>query len=160
MYCATCGTEIKAELNYCSRCGARVDKLATTENQSEALEWLSMATGFVGLGGLGLTLGLIAILLNYSVAPQVIVIITLAFLSAVFGISSLMIQQISRMAKSSPNERFIETANAIQTAAVDTAQLEEYRRPAHSHLDEYQQPAQSVTENTTRSFDEVLAKRN
>jgi predicted amidophosphoribosyltransferase len=43
MYCATCGTEIKAELNYCSRCGARVDKNAG-ESQSEALAYLSMAT--------------------------------------------------------------------------------------------------------------------
>lgn len=105
MYCSTCGTEIKAELNYCNRCGARVDKLATAGNKSEALEYLSMATGFVGLGGLGLTIGLIAILLNYSVDRTVIVIITLAFLSAVFGISNVMVQQISRMAKSSSAEK-------------------------------------------------------
>ncbi len=148
MYCSTCGTEIKAELNYCSRCGARVDKIAVG-NKSETLEYLSMATGFVGLGGLGLTVGLIAILLNYSVAPQVIVIITLAFLSAVFGISFLMVQQISRMAKSSSGEKTFEKANPVQLGAVNTAQLEEYR-----------QPAQSVTENTTRTLDEVLAKRN
>ena len=65
MYCSTCGTLINTELNYCNRCGARVDKLTTVENSS-ALEYLSMATGFVGLGGLGLTVGLIAILLNFG----------------------------------------------------------------------------------------------
>ncbi len=148
MYCSTCGTEIKAELNYCNRCGARVDKLAVGD-KSETLEYLSMATGFVGLGGLGLTVGLIAILLNYSVAPQVIVIITLAFLSAVFGISNVMVQQMSRMTKSNTGERMLEKANPAQFTTVNTAQLEEYR-----------QPAQSVTENTTRTLDEVLAKRN
>jgi cytoskeletal protein RodZ len=60
MYCATCGSLLNQELNYCNRCGARVDKLAVSENKSEALQYLSMATGFVGLGGLGLTVGLIA----------------------------------------------------------------------------------------------------
>ncbi len=148
MYCSTCGTEIKAELNYCSRCGARVDKLAVGD-KSEALESLSMSTCFVGLGGLGLTVGLIAILLNYNVIPQVIVMLTFAFLSAVFGISFLMIQQLSRMTNSSTSEKILEKANPVQFGAVNTAQLEEYR-----------QPAQSVTENTTRTLDEVLAKRN
>lgn len=146
MYCATCGTEIKAELNYCNRCGARVDKIAVG-NASEALDYLSLATGFVGLGGLGLTVGLIAILLNFSVAPTVVVIITLAFLSAVFGISNVMVQQISRMAKSNGADKTLEKTNPVQLGSVNTAQLEEYR-----------QPATSVTETTTRTLDKELVK--
>jgi hypothetical protein len=146
MYCAACGTEIKAELNYCSRCGARVDKNAG-ESKSDALAYLSMATGFVGLGGLGMTLGLIAILLNYSVVPQVIVILSLAFLSAVFGISWLMIQQISRMTESDSGEKTLEKAKPVQLGAVNTAQLEDYH-----------QPAMSITETTTRTLDKELVK--
>jgi uncharacterized membrane protein (DUF106 family) len=107
-----------------------------------------------------LTVGLIAILLNYKVDPTVIVIITLAFLSAVFGISNVMVQQISRMAKYNSTEKTFEKAITAQPAKIDTAQLEEYRQPAQSFLEEHQQPAQSVTENTTRTLDEVLAKRN
>jgi hypothetical protein len=146
MYCAACGAEIKPELNYCSRCGARVDKNAG-ESKSDALAYLSMATGFVGLGGLGLTIGLIAILLNYSVVPQVIVILSLAFLLAVFGITSLMIQQISRMTESNSGEKTLEKAKPVQFGAVNTAQLEEYR-----------QPAMSITETTTRTLDKELVK--
>ena len=160
MYCATCGSLINQELNYCNRCGAKVDKLATAGEKSEGVEYLSMATGFVGLGGLGMTLGLIAILLNYKVIPEVVVMLTLAFLSTVFGISYLMLQQISRMAKSSSSEKTLEKANPARLGAVNTAQLEEYQQPARSLLEEHQQPAQSVTENTTRTLDEVLAKRN
>jgi hypothetical protein len=159
MYCSTCGAEIKAELNYCNRCGARVDKLAATET-SDALSYLSMATGFVGLGGLGLTVGLIAILLSYNVFPTVVVIITLAFLCAVFGISVVMVQQISRMTKSASEEKMLAKTNQTQLGAVNTAQLKEYQQPARSFLEEHQQPAQSVTENTTRTLDEVSAKRN
>jgi Tfp pilus assembly protein PilO len=96
---------------------------------------------------LGLTIGLIAILLNYSVVPQVIVILSLAFLLAVFGITSLMIQQISRMTESNSGEKTLEKAKPVQFGAVNTAQLEEYR-----------QPAMSITETTTRTLDKELVK--
>jgi hypothetical protein len=146
MYCSTCGTLINTELNYCNRCGAKVDKLAVGEKKSEALQYLSMATGFVGLGGLGLTVGLIAILLNFSVHSEVVVVLALAFLTAVFGISFLMIQQISRMTNISltSNKNLSEKA---QLNSPNTAQLEEQR-----------EPVRSVTENTTRTLEKELVK--
>jgi hypothetical protein len=159
MYCATCGNEIKTELNYCNRCGARVDKTDGSDN-SGAPAYLSIATGFVTLGGLGLTVGLIAMLLKNNVSPTVIVILALAFLCAVFGISSMMIQQISRMTKSSAGERQSSGAKAVQLDTVDTAKLKEYQQPEQSLLKEYQQPVPSVIENTTRTLDEVSAKRS
>ncbi len=143
MYCSTCATEINAGLNYCKRCGARVDKLALGGNKSEALQYLSMATGFVGLGGLGLTVGLIAILLKFGARSEVVVMLTFAFLSAVFGICFLMIQQISSMTKPS-DEKIPEPANLSQLGAVNTARLKEHR-----------EPARSVTENTTRALDKT-----
>ena len=149
MYCSTCGTLINTELNYCNRCGARVDKLAVSENKSEALEYLSMATGFVGLGGLGLTVGLIAILLNKNVVIEAVVILAMLFLATVFGITFLMIRQLSRMTIPIGSEQISEKPNPVQLGATNTAQLEEYR-----------QPAQSVTEQTTRTLEEVLLKRS
>ncbi len=146
MFCASCGTLINTKLNYCNRCGARVDKLAVSENKSEALQYLSMATGFVGLGGLGLTVGLIAILLNFSVHSEVVVMLALAFLTAVFGISFLMIQQISRMTNTSQASSKNVFENS-QLSSSNTAQLEEPRIPAAS-----------VTENTTRTLEKELIK--
>ncbi len=146
MFCASCGTLINTKLNYCNRCGARVDKLAVSENKSEALQYLSMATGFVGLGGLGLTVGLIAILLNFSVHSEVVVMLALAFLTAVFGISFLMIQQISRMTNTSQASSKNVFENS-QLSSSNTVQLEEPRIPAAS-----------VTENTTRILEKKLIK--
>jgi len=146
MYCATCGSLLNQELNYCNRCGARVDKLAVSENKSEALQYLSMATGFVGLGGLGLTVGLIAILLNFSVHSEVVVMLALAFLTAVFGISFLMIQQISRMTNTSQASSKNVFENS-QLSSSNTVQLDEPRIPAAS-----------VTENTTRILEKKLIK--
>ena len=146
MYCSTCGNEIKTGMNYCNRCGASVDK--TQFYDSGATSYLSMATGFVALGGLGLTVGLIKMLLNHGVPPPVIVMLALAFLCAVFGISCLMIQQISRMTKSVPGEKIYDKASPAQLGSINVAQLEEYR-----------QPATSITENTTRTLDEILIER-
>jgi len=147
MYCSTCGTLINTELNYCNRCGARVDKLAVSENKSEALEYLSMATGFVGLGGLGLTVGLIAILLEYNLIPQVVVMLSVAFLATVFGISFLMVRQISQM------------SNASQPSKKDSFENPQLSSPNTAQLEEPRQPARSVTENTTRTLEEELVKR-
>lgn len=150
MYCSGCGNEIKSGLNYCSRCGARVDKIEKSGgDNSGAVPYLSITTGFVALGGLGLTFGLIALLLDRNVLPPVVVILALAFLCAVFGISFMLIQQISRMTKSASNDKNLDTPNLVQLGAINTAQLEEYR-----------QPAASVTENTTRTFDKIPLRKN
>lgn len=145
MYCSTCGSLINQGLNYCNRCGARVDKLAIREKPS-AIIYLSTATGFVGLGGLSLTVGLIAILLNFSVHSEVVVMLALAFLTTVFGISFLMLRQISQMSNfsSAVKEKVFENPQLNQTSA---AQIEE---PS--------QPARSVTENTTRTLEKELVK--
>jgi len=96
MFCSTCGNEIKTGLSYCNRCGARVDKIEKSGGDNSSAAYLSMATGFVCLGGLGLTVGLIGMLLRNSVNSEVIVMLSLAFLATIFATSFLMIQQISR----------------------------------------------------------------
>lgn len=146
MYCSTCGTLINTELNYCNRCGARVDKLTAAEELSSASGYLSMATGFVGLGGLGLTIGLIGMLLKNGVNSEVLVMLALAFLATVLAISFMMIRQISQMTKAaqiSSNKTFAPP----QLSAPNTAQLAEPR-----------QPVMSVTENTTRTLEKELVK--
>jgi hypothetical protein len=145
MYCSTCGSLINTELNYCNRCGARVDKLVTAENSS-ATGYLSMATGFVGLGGLGLTVGLIAMLLKNGVVIEAVVMLALAFLAAVFGMTFLMIRQISQMSNALPPAKKVAFENP-QLNSPNMAQLEDAR-----------QPAASVTENTTRTLEKELVK--
>lgn len=146
MFCSTCGTEIKPELNYCNRCGARVDKLAASGDNPTALQNLSMAIGFVGLGGLGMTVGLIAILLKNGVKSEVVVMLSLAFLATTFALAFLILRQISQMTKASPpnKENFSEKP---QLNSPNTARLEEPRHPVNS-----------VTENTTRTLEKELVK--
>jgi DNA-directed RNA polymerase subunit RPC12/RpoP/HAMP domain-containing protein len=143
MYCSTCGTLIDAQLSYCQRCGSRIVKTERKTQTPANLKDLTIVTGVVGLGGLGITLGLIAVLLNFHVDPTVLVILAALFLSAVFGITFWMTRQTSRMfnASQSAKETFAEPIQLNTSAA---AQLEEPRIPAPS-----------IVENTTRTLDEV-----
>ncbi len=145
MYCSTCGTLINTELNYCNRCGARVDKLTTAGNSSPT-GYLSMATGFVGLGGLGLTVGLVAILLKHGVVPEAVVMLTIAFLVTVFGMTFLMLRQISQ------------SANALPPVREKPFENPQLNSPRTAQLAEPLQPVMSVTENTTRTLEKESVK--
>jgi len=155
MYCVTCGSLIDKNLNYCNRCGNRVarNELATkTDATASVLKILSVSTGWVGVVGLGGLIGLIAILVNNHVLPELIVILSVLFLATTFGICFLMTRQISRLTENliSPKENSKQkTAPEQLNAPAVTGQIEAPR-----------QPFASVTENTTRTLDEVLAKRN
>ncbi len=148
MYCSTCGTLIDTKLNYCNRCGVRIEKLAAAEN-TNSLQNLSMGAGFIGLGGLGLTVGLIAILLKNNVTIEAIVILAMCFPATIFGITFLMIRHLSKMTNQISNGQISEKPNPAQLGTINTAQLEEYH-----------QPAQSVTEHTTRTLEEISLKRS
>lgn len=150
MYCSTCGTEIQTALNYCKNCGARIEK-GTVEGNSTVLQYLAMGTGFVGVGGLGLTVALIAILLKNNVNPEVVVILSALFASLIFGICFMMIRQISKLTNFSSvsSDKFPERNAPEQLGAVNTAQLTAPR-----------EPAMSVTDTTTKTLDEVFVKRS
>ena len=145
MYCATCGSLLNQELNYCNRCGARVDKLAIV-GDSSATGYLSMATGFVGLGGLGLTVGLIAMLLKNGVVIEAVVMLALAFIAAVFGMTFMMIRQISQM------------SNTSQPSSKTVFENSQLNSPNTAQLPEHREFVSSVTENTTRTLEKDLVK--
>ncbi len=153
MFCQKCGNSVDEHLSYCNRCGSKLFKedVSPQATANSVATNLSMAVGFTGLGGLGILVGLIAVLLKNNALREVIVILAICYLAALFGICFLMLQQISRLTKASqsPDEKTIGQSSPGQLNAVNTAQLEEHR-----------EPLMSVTEHTTRTLDEVSIKRN
>lgn len=149
MYCERCGKQIDDALNFCNACGAQLRKKEKSEQQS-VLNTLITALIVVCTAGLGVLVGLMAILLDKLPNPEPVFIFALFYLATLFGISFMITRQISKLidAKLQGKEPDFQQPGRreeplVQLPAKTTAELEEYRQPA------------SVVENTTRTLDEV-----
>lgn len=139
MYCSGCGSEIQAGLNYCSRCGRRV----TEESKwgSHRTNPLTIIGNTVGVGFVAFIFVLL-VLVRYGVQGDVLFGITLVYFAALVGICMMLFWQSRLLTKDKTAEMGHQDPQYIKPAT--TAQLTE---PT-------QGPA-SVTENTTRTLDEV-----
>ena len=150
MYCSNCGSQVKPELNYCNRCGIRVAK-EDSETQKTIAANLSSAVGYVGGFGLLGFIFVTIVLVKNGIHPTALTFISLFYLTSLFGICFLILQQIKNLPGKSGAERteLQATPQNQQLNSVTTAQLEAPN-----------EPFMSVTETTTRTLDEVLVKRN
>ncbi len=147
MYCSSCGNEITKGLNYCNSCGVRVVDPEKAKSRS-GLENISTAIGFIGLGGLIGFIFLVRILLERSVDKEPLVIILIAYLATIFGISYMLINLLSGISKESKRDVEFQADLPKSIRPIDTNQLEEPK----------QSPA-SVVENTTRTLNKVPIER-
>lgn len=150
MYCVKCGSQTNLNLNYCNVCGAKTGK-EEEEGKVSPLNSLITALTFVVLGGLGLLIGFVALLLNKGVTHEAVAILAIIYLATLFGISFSLVRLTARLVEAKIEEK-AESSNQVfqpvQLPAPNTAQLEESS-----------QPPLSVTEHTTRSFNEAFVKR-
>jgi hypothetical protein len=144
MYCSICGAQVKAELNYCSRCGAKLFKADSEE--SRVSETLSGSLGYIGGFGLVGFIFVALVLVKNNVPANVLAAISFFYLAALFGICYLILQQIRISTRKSEAASFIDfPADSQIGEARTTAQLEE---PKAMPI--------SVTENTTKTLDKAL----
>ena len=148
MYCERCGKQIEEALNFCNACGAQLRK--EKSEQQSVLNTMITALIVVCTAGLGVLVGLMAILLDKLPNPEPAFVFAVFYLATLFGISFMIMRQISKLIDAKLKVRDADTSNIrpreeplVQLPPRTTAQLEEYRQPA------------SVVENTTRTLDEV-----
>jgi uncharacterized membrane protein YvbJ len=149
MFCSKCGNTISDKLNYCNNCGG---KLTNDSTDSPNTILTVLITSLVIITTVGLV-GLIAFLshlFDKGVRDETILFVAGSFLLTIFGIAFTISRQISKIIdnKSAKNNQNAETVSQPQLSAPITGQLKEARiRPI------------SITENTTKTLDEVLLKR-
>lgn len=149
MFCSNCGSQVKPELNYCSRCGMRVAK-NDSEAQKTIAENLSAAVGYIGGFGLLGFIFVVLILVKSGVHPTALTFISLFYLAALFGICTLILRQLKNL----PGK-----AGAEKTDFQNDFQNERFDSPDTARLDAPREPFISATETTTNTLDEVLIKR-
>lgn len=151
MYCSACGGSISEKLNYCKNCGAKIIKDEETTPQSMMDNLLTGLT-FIALGGLGILIGLVAVLLKNGFDQKGVMVIAIFYLAALFGICYMLLSHLPKLidAKLQQKKETPESYQPPQLSAKTTAQLEEARESFIG----------SVTDSTTRNFDKVSLKES
>ena len=149
MYCANCGSLVNEALKYCKNCGGRLIREKEDDSSRSMLNMLLTVISLIAVFGFGILVALVSVLLRSSVSPEVLVMITLAYLAVLFGISLTLLRQIPKLIDAKLNQKN-QTSEISQPAQIqnrNTAQLEEFR-----------EPVLSVTEHTTRTLEKELVK--
>ena len=106
MYCAKCGNAVTAELKYCKNCG---NKLAKDEDKDgtpgKMLDNILTTLFLVVMFGLGILVGLVAVLLESKVETNVVVLVTIAYLTAIFGICYTLLSQVPKLIDAKLNRK-------------------------------------------------------
>ena len=153
MFCSMCGGEIGDKLNYCNKCGAKLVKDEDGKRPPSILGLLVTSVSFIAIFGFAILVGLVAVLLGNSLPFDMVVIVSFFYLVALSGISFMLLRPISRLASGHVREN---AGNTESSGSYQPPQLDQARPAA---LNEPLRPVASVTENTTRTLDEVLVER-
>jgi hypothetical protein len=152
-FCSNCGNNLSDGLKYCNSCGFRLaaeDDGDKDGMPGKMLEKILTTVFLIVLFGLGILVGLMAILLEKNVDQRIAVVIAIAYLGAVFGICYTLLSQVPKLIDAKLNERKqgrLPAATPQQLEPANTAQF-------------IDRAGKSVTDHTTRTLDEVPVKRN
>jgi hypothetical protein len=151
MYCSGCGNQISPELNYCNRCGAKTGKEEGTVRRSGSpLAFLLAALCVIDIAALLIFGALIMFFLDKHVDGKVVATISTFYLASFAVINIFFMRLISRLVSLHLKEGGV-PGNTKKTAVLSPAITAQLAEP-------WQQPVGSVTDHTTRTLDEVLAK--
>jgi hypothetical protein len=151
MFCATCGNSVNNKLKYCNNCGAKLANNALPVNNS-ASPLMAVAVGFFGVAGLFGFIMMLKILLESRLDQPSILIILIAYLVALFLICAVVAGTAFR--------RSAHRKEQSENAPEDYAPPKNLHRGVTNQLEEPREPfIGSVTDNTTRTLDEVKINR-
>ncbi|NNF00279.1 MAG: zinc ribbon domain-containing protein [Pyrinomonadaceae bacterium] len=148
-FCSNCGNEVKQGLNYCNRCGGKIQGEDESESTSVAKS-LATSLGYIGAAGFGVLIGIIAILTKSDIDPPALVAVIAFYLVALFGICFSILQMIPKVSGKRDQSR---------TTSPDHASPAQLDSPTTNQLEEAKVAPASVVENTTRTLDKVPIER-
>jgi hypothetical protein len=145
MYCSSCGMAVKPGLSYCNHCGAELKpkQHSLTRLPETSLESLVWAIAAVTIVGLGVTIGLMAVMkevLHFN-DGLIIAFSLLSFLSFL-GVDSAFIWVLLRLRLGAKEEEVGGTQEKITRRGLGREQARALA-----------EPALSVTDQTTRTLE-------
>ena len=153
MFCPTCGSSVTEGLKYCKSCGGRLTREIEDRDAGpgKMLNHLLTSMVFIVLFGLGILVGLVAVMLGKDVKTEIVMMVAIVYLLAIFGICFTLARQVPKLidARLKCWDATTDADTARQLAPHTTAQIEEFR-----------EPVMSVTDHTTKTLYKIpVAKR-
>lgn len=151
MHCPNCGKIVNKSLKYCKDCGERLSKADEIDKDGapgKMLDNILTTLFLVVMFGMGILVGLVAVMLGNNVRTEVVTTIVIAYLTVIFAICLMLARQVPKLidARLKSTDQVHDT-EPYQLRPLTTAQLEEFR-----------EPVMSVTEHTTKTLDKVPFK--
>ena len=149
MHCPNCGSKVDKKLRFCNNCGERLSKADEIDKDGmpgKMLDNILTTIFLVVMFGMGILVGLVAVLLGNGMRVEPLLVVVLAYLAVIFGICFTLLRQVPKL------------IDARLRTSVGYGQPEQssYLRPATTaQLEEYREPVMSVTDSTTRTLDDV-----
>ena len=155
MYCSSCAAAVTPGLSYCNRCGAELiaKKSTASSKGAQLIESLVWAIVGVALGGLGLLIGLMAVMkheLQFE-NHMILLVVLLSFVLLLAAESVLIWLLLKSKGWTSKGENESTEITRLKRAA--TKELDE---PREGLLAE---PSVSVTDQTTRTLAPVYRNK-
>lgn len=153
MFCQACGQSYSKEQKFCTSCGSQMfvsdNEIDKDGMPGKMLDNVLTTVFLTVLFGLGILVGLIAVLLGSNFEPKLVMIISIAYLAAIFGICATLLKQVPKLIDARLNN-YKRGDNNVRPLLQPrtTAQLEEPK-----------QPVASVTDRTTRILERVPHER-
>lgn len=149
MFCPNCGKTVNGKLKYCNGCGGRLAKdveIDKDDTPGKMLDNILTTLFMVVMFGLGILVGLVAVLLGNEVKTEVVTIIVIVYLAAIFGICFMLAKQVPKL---------IDAKLKRWDTPVEGSRFTELPPPNTAQLSEYREPVMSVTDHTTKTLDKV-----
>src|SRR5829696_7402829 len=95
MYCPTCGNSVKDGLKFCNGCGNRLTK--DDDGPAKMLDDILETLFWTAILGLGILVGLVAVMLNRDMSKEAVSLISVAYLATLFGICFTLARQVPKL---------------------------------------------------------------
>ena len=153
MHCSNCGSKVDKKLRFCNNCGERLSKASEIDKDGmpgKMLDNILTTIFLIVMFGMGILVGLVAVLLGNGMRVEPLLIVVLAYLAVIFGICFTLLRQVPKLID----------ARLRTTEGYGQAEQPAYLRPATTaQLEEFREPAMSVTDSTTRTLDNSPLRR-
>lgn len=153
IFCSNCGNRLAEGLKYCNSCGFRLGVEDDDDKEGKPgkmLDGILTTVFLIVLFGLGILVGLVAVMLDKNVMPQLVAIVVIGYLGAVFGICYTLLSQVPKLVDAKLSERKqgrLPAATHQQLEPANTAQF-------------LNQAGRSVTDHTTRALEDIPANKD